>query len=71
MVNILTLLIIITIVLGVRRLPYTVRGTFASLLVVHKSYEVAALGFILLLVGAIRFILINRIAGTKMGGVFG
>ncbi len=34
--------IIIPIVLGVRRLPYTVRGTFASLLIVHKSFEEAA-----------------------------
>jgi len=33
--------------------------------------EAAALGFILLVVGAICFIVINRIAGTKMGGVFG
>jgi len=30
------------IVLGVRRLPYTVRGTFASLLIVHRSFEEAA-----------------------------
>ena len=139
--SLLSMGIIIAIVLGVRRLPYTVRGTFASLLVVHKSYEeaaesvgagkiktfkditfpliwkgilagslysfilslqeasatllltvpgnevlavgifnfytsgsrneAAALGFILLVVGAICFIVINRIAGTKMGGVFG
>lgn len=34
--------IIIPIVLGVRRLPYTVRGTFASLLIVHRSFEEAA-----------------------------
>jgi iron(III) transport system permease protein len=133
--------IIIVLVLGVRRLPYTVRGTFASLLVVHKSYEeaaesvgagkmktfkdvtfpliwkgilagslysfilslqeasatllltvpgkevlavgifnfytsgsrneAAALGFVLLVVSAICFVVINRVAGTKMGGVFG
>jgi iron(III) transport system permease protein len=34
--------IIIPIVLAVRRLPYTVRGTFASLLIVHRSFEEAA-----------------------------
>lgn len=34
--------IVIPIVLGVRRLPYTVRGTFASLQIVHKSFEEAA-----------------------------
>ena len=34
--------IVIPIVLAVRRLPYTVRGTFASLLIVHKSFEEAA-----------------------------
>ena len=34
--------IVIPIVLGVRRLPYTVRGTFASLLIVHRSFEEAA-----------------------------
>jgi iron(III) transport system permease protein len=34
--------IVIPLVLGVRRLPYTVRGTFASLLMVHKSFEEAA-----------------------------
>lgn len=34
--------VIIALVLGVRRLPYTVRGTFASLLVVHRSFEEAA-----------------------------
>ena len=34
--------IIIPLVLGVRRLPYTVRGTFASLQIVHKSFEEAA-----------------------------
>lgn len=139
--SLLSMGIIIVLVLGVRRLPYTVRGTFASLLVVHKSYEeaaesvgagkfrtfkditfplvwkgilagslysfilslqeasatllltvpgkevlavgifnfytsgsrneAAALGFILLVVGAICFVVINRVAGTKMGGVFG
>lgn len=34
--------IIIPLVLAVRRLPYTVRSTFSSLLVVHKSLEEAA-----------------------------
>ncbi|MCE5334584.1 MAG: iron ABC transporter permease [Desulfobacteraceae bacterium] len=34
--------LVIPIVLGIRRLPYTVRGTFASLLIVHKSFEEAA-----------------------------
>ncbi|MHC1726056.1 MAG: ABC transporter permease [Syntrophobacteraceae bacterium] len=34
--------IVIPLVLGVRRLPYTVRGTFASLQIVHKSFEEAA-----------------------------
>jgi iron(III) transport system permease protein len=132
--------IVIPIVLGVRRLPYTVRGTFASLLIVHRSFEeaaesvgatklktfkdvtlpliwkgvltgslysfilalqeasatlllvvpghemmtvgifnfyiggsineAAALGFILILLGAACLFLINRLAGSKMGGVF-
>jgi len=34
--------IILPLVLAVRRLPYTVRGSFASLLLVHKSMEEAA-----------------------------
>lgn len=34
--------IVVPLVLGVRRLPYTVRGTFASLQIVHKSFEEAA-----------------------------
>lgn len=34
--------IVIPLVLGVRRLPYTVRGTFSSLQIVHKSFEEAA-----------------------------
>ncbi len=133
--------IIIPVVLGVRRLPYTVRGTFASLLIVHKSFEeaaesvgatktktfkdvtlpliwkgvlvgslysfilalqeasaalllvvpghemmtvgifnfyiggsvneAAALGFILIILGALCLLVINRLAGSKMGGVFG
>jgi iron(III) transport system permease protein len=133
--------IVIPIVLGVRRLPYTVRGTFASLLIVHKSFEeaaesvgakkvttfkdvtlpliwkgvlvgslysfilalqeasatlllvvpghemmtvgifnfyiggsvneAAALGFILIILGAVCLFVISKLAGTKMGGVFG
>lgn len=133
--------IVIPIVLGVRRLPYTVRGTFASLQIVHKSFEeaaesvgatkattfkdvtlpliwkgvlvgslysfilalqeasatlllvvpghemmtvgifnfyiggsvneAAALGLILIILGAVCLFAINRVAGTKMGGVFG
>jgi len=133
--------IVIPIVLAVRRLPYTVRGTFASLLIVHRSFEeaaesvgatkvrtfkdvtlpliwkgvlvgslysfilalqeasatlllvvpghemmtvgifnfyiggsvneAAALGFILLILGAVCLFIINRMAGSKMGGVFG
>ena len=133
--------VVIPIVLGVRRLPYTVRGTFASLLLVHKSIEeaaesvgatksktfrdvvapliwkgilvgalysfilalqeasatlllvipgremmtvgifnfyiggsvneAAALGLILILLGAFCLWLINRLAGSRMGGVFG
>lgn len=137
----ISLWIIIPIVLGVRRMPYTVRGTFASLLLVHRSVEeaaesvgatklrtfrdivapliwkgiligalysfilalqeasatlllvipgremmtvgifnfyiggsvneAAALGFILIILGAICLLVIHRIAGSKMGGVFG
>jgi iron(III) transport system permease protein len=133
--------LVIPIVLGVRRLPYTVRGTFASLLIVHRSFEeaaesvgatrvktfrdvtlpliwkgvltgslysfilalqeasaslllvvpghemmtvgifnfyiggsvneAAALGLILIILGAICLLIINRLAGSKMGGVFG
>jgi iron(III) transport system permease protein len=133
--------IVIPIVLGVRRLPYTVRGTFASLLIVHRSFEeaaesvgaakmktfkdvtlpliwkgvlvgslysfilalqeasatlllvvpghemmtvgifnfyiggsvneAAALGLILIILGAVCLFAINKVAGTKMGGVFG
>ena len=133
--------IIMPLVLAVRRLPYTVRGSYASLLLVHRSMEeaaasvgasglrsfrditlpliwkgilvgslfsfmtslqeasavlflalggwesitngifafyiagsaneAAALGVILIVVAAISVILINRIAGTRMGGVFG
>jgi iron(III) transport system permease protein len=133
--------IIMSLVLAVRRLPYTVRGSYASLLLVHRSMEeaaasvgasglrsfrditlpliwkgilvgslfsfmtslqeasavlflalggwesitngifafyiagsaneAAALGVILIVVAAISVIIINRVAGTRMGGVFG
>ena len=133
--------IVIPLVLGVRRLPYTVRGTFASLLLVHKSIEeaaesvgaskaktfkdivapliwkgilvgalysfilalqeasatlllvvpgremmtvgifnfyiggsvneAAALGLILIILGAVCLFVISKLAGTRMGGVFG
>jgi iron(III) transport system permease protein len=133
--------VVIPIVLGVRRLPYTVRGTFASLQIVHRSFEeaaesvgaakmktfkditlpliwkgvlvgslysfilalqeasatlllvvpghemmtvgifnfyiggsvndAAALGLILIVLGAVCLFVINKIAGSKMGGVFG
>ena len=133
--------IVMPLVLAVRRLPYTVRGSLASLLLVHRSMEeaaasvgatglqgfrditlpliwkgilvgslfsfmtslqeasavlflalggwesitngifafyiagsaneAAALGVILIVVAAISVILINRVAGTRMGGVFG
>jgi iron(III) transport system permease protein len=133
--------VVIPIVLGVRRLPYTVRGTFASLLLVHRSIEeaaesvgatkaktfrdvvapliwkgilvgalysfilalqeasatlflvipghevmtvgifnfyiggsvneAAALGFILILLGAVCLYTIHKVTGTRMGGVFG
>jgi iron(III) transport system permease protein len=133
--------IIIPIVLAVRRLPYTVRGTYASLLLVHRSMEeaaasvgapgvrsfrditlpliwrgvlvgalfsfmtslqeasavlflslggwetitvgifsfyiagsaseAAALGVILIVVASVSVVVINRIAGARMGGMFG
>ncbi|HLF48802.1 MAG TPA: iron ABC transporter permease [Methylomirabilota bacterium] len=133
--------IIMPLVLAVRRLPYTVRGSYSSLLLVHRSMEeaaasvgatglrsfrditlpliwkgilvgslfsfmtslqeasavlflalggwesitngifafyiagsaneAAALGVILILVAAVAVIAINRIAGARMGGVFG
>ncbi len=133
--------IVIPLVLGVRRLPYTVRGTLASLQIVHKSFEeaaesvgarkmttfrdvtlpliwkgvlvgslysfilalqeasatlllvvpghemmpvgifnfyiggsvneAAALGLILIVLGASCLFAVNRLTGTKMGGVFG
>ena len=136
-----SLWIIIPIVLAVRRLPYTVRGAYASLLLVHRSMEeaaasvgasaarsfrdvtlpliwrgvlvgslfsfmtslqeasavlflslggwetitvgifsfyiagsaseAAALGVILIIVAAVSVVAINRIAGTRMGGMFG
>jgi iron(III) transport system permease protein len=33
--------------------------------------EAAALGFILIILGAVCLFIINRMAGSKMGGVFG
>jgi iron(III) transport system permease protein len=133
--------IVMPLVLAVRRLPYTVRGAYASLLLVHRSMEeaaasvgatgprtfrditlpliwkgvlvgslfsfmtslqeasavlflalggwesitngifafyiagsaneAAALGVILILVAALATFVINRVAGTRMGGVFG
>jgi iron(III) transport system permease protein len=133
--------IIIPIVLAVRRLPYTVRGSYASLLLVHRSMEeaaasvgaaglrsfrditlpliwrgvlvgslfsfmtslqeasavlflslggwetitvgifsfyiagsaseAAALGVILIVVASVSVVVINRIAGARMGGMFG
>jgi iron(III) transport system permease protein len=133
--------IILPLVLAMRRLPYTVRGSYSSLLLVHKSMEeaagsvgatqmrifrditfpmvwkgilvgalfsfmtslqeasatlfltlggwemmpfgiftfyisgsqneAAALGFILIMVAAVSLFVINRIAGTKVGGLFG
>src|SRR5881296_2050778 len=136
-----SLWIILPLVLAIRRLPYTVRGSYASLLLVHRSMEeaaasvgasgfrsfndvtlpliwrgvlvgslfsfmtslqeasavlflslggwetitvgifsfyiagsaneAAALGVILIVVAAVSVIVINRIAGTRMGGMFG
>ena len=133
--------IILPLVLTIRRLPYTVRGSYASLLLVHRSMEeaaasvgagrlrsfrdvtlplmwrgilvgslfsfmtslqeasavlflslggwetitvgifsfyiagsaseAAALGVILLVVAAITLLVINRVAGSRMGGMFG
>jgi iron(III) transport system permease protein len=136
-----SLWIILPLVLAVRRLPYTVRGSYASLLLVHRSMEeaaasvgarggqafrdvtlpliwrgvligglfsfmtslqeasavlflslggwetmtvgifafyiagsaneAAALGVVLIVVAALTLALINRVAGTRLGGVFG
>ena len=133
--------IVMPLVLAIRRLPYTVRGSYASLLLVHRSMEeaaasvgatgarsfrditlpliwrgvlvgslfsfmtslqeasavlflslggwetitvgifafyiagsaneAAALGVILLVVAAVSMLVINRVAGTRMGGMFG
>jgi iron(III) transport system permease protein len=140
-VRLTSLWIILPIVLAIRRLPYTVRGSFASLLLVHRSMEeaaasvgatglrsfrdvtlpliwrgvlvgslfsfmtslqeasavlflslggwetipvgifafyiagsaneAAALGVILIAVAAVSVVAINRIAGARMGGMFG
>jgi iron(III) transport system permease protein len=136
-----SLWIILPLVLAIRRLPYTVRGSYASLLLVHRSMEeaaesvgargwrsfndvtlpliwrgvlvgalfsfmtslqeasavlflslggwetitvgifsfyiagsaneAAALGVILIVVAAVSVFVINRIAGARMGGMFG
>src|SRR2546425_12989755 len=136
-----SLWIVLPLVLAIRRLPYTVRGSYASLLLVHRSMEeaaasvgargwrsfrditlpliwrgvlvgslfsfmtslqeasavlflslrgletitvgifsfyiagsaneAAALGVILILVAALSVAVINRIAGARMGGMFG
>jgi iron(III) transport system permease protein len=133
--------IILPLVLAIRRLPYTVRGSYASLLLVHRSMEeaaasvgatglrsfrditlpliwrgvlvgslfsfmtslqeasavlflslggwetipvgifafyiagsaneAAALGVVLIVVAAASLLVINRVAGTRMGGMFG
>jgi iron(III) transport system permease protein len=133
--------IILPLVLAIRRLPYTVRGSYASLLLVHRSMEeaaasvgatgmrsfrdvtlpliwrgvlvgslfsfmtslqeasavlflslggwetipvgifsfyiagsaneAAALGVVLIVVAAVSVVVINRVAGTRMGGMFG
>jgi iron(III) transport system permease protein len=133
--------VILPLVLAVRRLPYTVRGSYSSLLLVHRSMEeaassvgaggirtfrdvtlpliwrgvlvgslfsfmtslqeasavlflslggwetitvgifsfyiagsaneAAALGMILIVVAAASLLVINRVAGTRMGGMFG
>jgi iron(III) transport system permease protein len=133
--------IILPLVLAIRRLPYTVRGSYASLLLVHRSLEeaaasvgatgarsfrdvtlpliwrgvlvgslfsfmtslqeasavlflslggwetipvgifafyiagsaneAAALGVVLIVVAAVSLLVINRVAGTRMGGMFG
>jgi iron(III) transport system permease protein len=133
--------IVLPLVLAIRRLPYTVRGSYASLLLVHRSLEeaaasvgaggvrsfrditlplmwrgvlvgslfsfmtslqeasavlflslggwetmtvgifsfyiagsaneAAALGVILIVVAAVTLLVINRVAGARMGGMFG
>jgi iron(III) transport system permease protein len=133
--------IILPLVLAIRRLPYTVRGSYASLLLVHRSMEeaaasvgatgmrsfrdvtlpliwkgvlvgslfsfmtslqeasavlflslggwetipvgifsfyiagsaneAAALGVVLIVVASVSLLVINRVAGTRMGGMFG
>jgi iron(III) transport system permease protein len=133
--------IILPLVLAIRRLPYTVRGSYASLLLVHRSMEeaaasvgatgvrsfrdvtlpliwrgvlvgslfsfmtslqeasavlflslggwetipvgifsfyiagsaneAAALGVVLIVVASVSLLAINRVAGTRMGGMFG
>jgi iron(III) transport system permease protein len=140
-VKLTSLWIVLPLVLCIRRLPYTVRGAYASLLLVHRSMEeaaasvgatgarsfrdvtlpliwrgvligslfsfvtslqeasavlflslggwetipvgiftfyiagsaneAAALGVILIVVAAITVFVINRVAGTRLGGMFG
>ena len=45
-------------------------GIFAFY-IAGSANEAAALGVILIIVAAISTVIINRIAGTRMGGVFG
>ena len=55
-----------------RRLPYMVWGTFTSRLIVRCFFkEAAALGYILIILGAACLFIINHMADSKMGGVFG
>jgi len=140
-VKLTSLWIVLPLVLCIRRLPYTVRGAYASLLLVHRSMEeaassvgatglrsfrdvtlpliwrgvlvgslfsfmtslqeasavlflslggwetipvgifafyiagsaneAAALGMVLIAVAALSVLIINRVAGTRMGGMFG
>jgi ABC-type Fe3+ transport system permease subunit len=45
-------------------------GIFAFY-IAGSANEAAALGVILILVAAVSTVVINRVAGTRMGGVFG
>jgi iron(III) transport system permease protein len=83
-----SLWIVLPLVLAIRRLPYTVRSSFSSLLLVHRSMEEAAeslganrlqtfrditlpLVWKGILVCAASLFVMNKIAGTRMGGMFG
>ena len=47
-------------------------GTFTSRLIVRCFFkEAAALGYILIILGAACLFIINHMADSKMGGVFG